>query len=146
MKKLHLRSLLFVLAIGLLGCKKVIPTPQDPKSMLVDKKWKVIAYTQDGQDKLHAYYLPCHLDDLNIFESSGKAFQDDAADRCSDTEPKVREVGTWSLTGKKLTATDGNLGITLTYDIVELTEKTLKFSVENPFAPGMILTVTYAAQ
>ncbi|HMI05753.1 MAG TPA: lipocalin family protein [Pedobacter sp.] len=146
MKKLTLCSLLFALAISLGGCKKVIPTPQDPNSLLVDKKWKVIAYTQDGQDKLHEYYLPCQLDDLNTFASDGKAYQDDAEDRCSTTEPKVKEAGTWSMTGKKITATDTNFGITATYDVIELTEKTLKLSLINPFIPGMVLTATYTAQ
>lgn len=145
MKKLHLFSLLMVLAIGFGGCKKVLNTSDRKKNILADKKWKLIAYTEDGKDVLNEYYSPCELDNISIYLSNGKCTEDDGADRCFDDEPQVREVGTWSLDGNKLITTDTALGITLTLDVLELNATTLKISFKNLFSTET-LVATYAAQ
>jgi len=145
MKKLRLLSLLLVLAIGFGSCKKVLNTADRKKNVLADKKWKLIAYTEDGKDVLNEYYTPCELDNISIYASNGKCMEDDGADRCFDDEPQVKEIGTWSLDGNKLTATDTALGITLTFDVLELSATTLRISFKN-FISTETLVATYAAQ
>ncbi len=151
MKKFDLLVLFVISALCLNSCKKGIDGLSDKSKIIVGKNWKMTAYTIDGVDSYTTLYPPCERDNLHLFTADGKFKVDEGATKCDANDPQVAETGNWEIRDNKLTFSDSASSLQLQATIIELSEKTLKYSVISPEiivggistgTPTLILTFT----
>lgn len=122
MRYYTLLAVLFSAVLFVGGCKK----KDDPsaKEVLTSHSWKITAHTSDpalgtfGTDIYAqlAIYPSCTKDNIFYFESNGNYRQEEGASKCNDTDPVIKESGTWTLTSDEKT-----LSITAGGDRTEFT-------------------------
>lgn len=142
MKKINFLVLVLVALAVFIGCKKDSKDP-DNATLIVGKSWKLTAYTEDGKDELHSTYEDCELDNTQTYFTGGKLTMDEGAVKC-EGNPQTENFK-WVIDGDKLTISQDGYALQLAATILELSDKTLKFSYKNPFGTETIVE-TYSAQ
>lgn len=143
------------------GCKKdeeptTTPTPSSKKATLIDKNWKLTAYTSNpGYDmgsgpmtNLIGYIPPCELNDITVYTTSNTYTIDEGATKCSAGNPQTKESGTWAFNSGETTLTrTPSVGVAKEYPIVTLNETTLSLT-ESLTTGGTtyVFTKTYTKQ
>ncbi|MCB2378692.1 DUF5004 domain-containing protein [Hymenobacter sp. BT635] len=150
---------LFALTALVSSCKKDSESEPAPKAqtkteLLSGKNWVLTAQTvdpglvdDDGKvvTDLFPYIDDCNKDDLMRFETAGSCTLNEGASRCVPTDPQ-QYSGTWSFDSNEtvLKTTMQGLGSS-SYNIIELSDKTLKVSgVRSLEGDTYRFTYTYA--
>lgn len=152
MKNLRLLSLLFIIAFVTVfsACKKDDDKkPASREDMLTGKRWKMTSATVDpalfGITDWYAQMEACDKDDYTEFKKGGQAIFDQGAQVC-DGEPQT-QTGSWVFNGDqtKITVTEPDSG-PITYDIIELTNSSIKVKYTEKGSDGInyTFTATYA--
>ncbi len=132
----------------------VVPLPPTKTELIANKNWLLTAVTADpGIDlgggmvvtDLYALSSACDQDNLYRFEAPNVYKQDEGATRCSVSSPQTT-TGTWMFNATETAFTTTLPSFPpMTYELLELTETTLKCSaVEQLF--GTTITYTYTKQ
>lgn len=147
-----------VMSVSFSACKKDKddPTPTKSKTDMLTqsgRKWKitadVTAITAAGatitNDNYATDYDACDKDDFVTFQASKVLVSDEGATKCVSSSPQT-ENGTWDFNSdqSKFLITAPMLGnTTITFDIVEITDATLKIKQsDNTSIPGAVSTQT----
>lgn len=144
MKKTILYLALVIVLTSLGSCKKILVTSDNKAKTLVDKKWKLTAYTENGQDMLHTVYEDCELDDITIYRSNGTVETDQAETKCDPVNIEIT-LGKWELENNLLTMGEDGTGIQLVFNVVEISSTTLRMTIKNPVGTE-IFAYTFTAQ
>ncbi len=136
----HLLIYLLVASMGIAStsCKKdtVSATPTKTE-LLTNKNWIATAVTVSpalpiGGTLITDYYsqLPsCSKDDFIRFETPSTYKEDEGAVKCNNADPQT-VIGTWTFNGdQSVVTTSTATGGTQSYNIVEITDSSLKYSV-----------------
>ncbi len=162
MKNLFLLGSVLALSLTFTACKK---DKEDPKpaptktELLTNKNWRLTATTVDPAypangtlyTNLFTLFMDCYKDNLTRFESPNLFKYDEGATKCSASATQTL-TGTWTfnLDQTKVTTTYTANGATsnTTYDILELTDGTLKVSYLDNLntASNFTVTETYSKQ
>lgn len=138
MKNISTYLVAAVLGLTVLGCKKTAETPAPTKTeLLTNKNWVATAITISpalplGGTLITDYYaqLPsCTKDDFIRFETPSIYKEDEGAVKCNPAKPQT-VIGTWTFNGdQSVVTTSTPTGGTQSYNIVELSDSSLKYSV-----------------
>ena len=146
-KKFTVLVALLAFGFGLSSCEKEKDSDPDKSALIVGKNWKMTAATTDNQDVYMSFYEECERDNIMTFTSNGDYKIVEGATKCDPSAPNTYEEGSWSITGDKLTTLDDAFPFPVEFDILQLDNKTLKVSLEEPFFnSGQTTIVTYTAQ
>ncbi len=118
-------------AIALLSSCKKDEAAADNTALITTGKWKLTAETTAGVNTFSSYDA-CEKDNTQAFATDGKMTIDEGATKCDPTDPQTTVI-TWAFSGtekKKIILTES--GVAITFDIVELTATTLKWSYTDP--------------
>lgn len=143
MKKINLLVLIMSALAVFSGCKKD-STEVDKASLITGKSWKLTAYTEGGKDELHSTYDDCELDDIATYFAGGKLVMNQGTIKCNNNDPQTEDLK-WSIDGDKLTISQEGYALKIEATIAELSAKTLKYSLKNPFGSETFV-YTYTAQ
>lgn len=143
------------------GCKKdeettSTPTTSSKKALLIDKNWKLTAYTADPaydmgfgpMTNLIGYIQPCELDNITVYTTSNTYTEDEAATKCSAGNPQTKESGSWAFNSGETSVTKTPTGgVAKEYPITALNATTLSLT-ESVTVSGTtyVLTKTYTKQ
>ena len=144
------------------GCKKdeeatPTPTPSSKKSLLIDKNWKLTAFTVDpaynyggtgAMTNLIGYIAPCELNNITVYTTTNTYTIDEGTTKCSSGDPQTKESGAWAFNSDEtsITITPAG-GVAKAYPIGTLSETTL--SLTESLATGgttYVFTKTYTKQ
>ena len=140
MKKILSATLALCFSIIILSaCKKDKDQaqPQDVEALLLNKSWKLTAFTVDpaidfgngATNDVLSYWDDCEKDDLFIFKPNGVFIIDEGATKCDPGDPQ-QSTGTWSYnkTSKLLTYCIGTPGFCYGYSgtITEINDTQFK--------------------
>ena len=154
MKKLSSYSVLAAMGLFSLGCgKKSSETPAPSKTdMLTNKNWIATAITVSpalpvGGTLVTDYYAQlqsCSKDDFIRFETPNTYKEDEGNVKCNTADPQT-VLGTWTFNGDQtVITTSANTPqgtVTQSYNVVELSDATFKYSVGVP-SNGVTYTLT----
>lgn len=139
-----------MLGLTVLGCKKTAETPTPSKTdLLTNKNWIATAVTISpalpvGGTLITDYYsqIPsCSKDDFIRFETPSIYKEDEGAVKCTAADPQTI-IGTWTFNGdQSVITTSTPTGGTQSYNVLELTDSSLKYSVAVP-SGGVTYTLT----
>ncbi len=129
------------------------PKPKTKTELLTAKSWRVTAdvTTTTGITGIptsvnnYVTYAACEKDDFYKFEANKVFKVDEGATKCDPTDPQT-EIGAWDLNSdqSKIMLSSPELGgISLPFEIVELTETTLKVKASIPATPDNTVTQSY---
>ncbi len=144
------------------GCKKdeettSTPTPTSKKALLIDKNWKVTAYTVNpaynysgtgAVTNLIGYIAPCELNNITLYVTANTYTIDEGATKCSAGDPQTKESGSWAFNSDETSITiTPTGGIAKAYPISALSETTLSLT-ESLTSGGTtyVFTKTYTKQ
>lgn len=136
MKKIIL-FLVIINIIGLFSCKK--DEDLSNTQLLCRSPWILSASTFtpgiffEGYGLITDYFsvLPaCAKDDLMDFEENGNYTQEDGLTKCDPLDPSIFDYGTWTFNSDETVVilTSKMYSASTEYNIIELTEQTLKVS------------------
>ena len=142
MKK-HVLILAFI-ALLFGSCAKETVYVEPEKSIgLVGTKWIITAQTdfieplgQPGHlEDVFASWTPCERDDVQSFAAGGIYLVEEGSSKCDPSNPQTVETGTWKLSEDKktLTMTEQVSNITISFDVLQLDDKTMKLSFTYTF-------------
>jgi Lipocalin-like domain len=149
--------------VSFAGCKKdeetptPTPTPSSKKSILIDKSWKLTAFTVDPaynyggtgpMTNLIGYIAPCELNDITLYTTTNTYTIDEGATKCSASNPQTKESGSWAFnSGETALTRTPTGGIAKEYPITALSETTLSLT-ESLTTGGTtyVFTKTYTKQ
>lgn len=145
----------FSAIILLTGCSKSSDTPSSTsaRGILTSGKWQItggnVSFSYPGiptqTSDIDKYMSSCELDNYIIFKTDGIAATDEGATKCDPSDPQVQDnTGHWELQSNntKLVLTDPASGLTITCDVLQLDNNTMKlqFNVTNQ---GATSSTTY---
>ena len=144
------------------GCKKdeeeptTTPTTSTNKTLLIDKNWKLTAYTVNPAYNLCGTPMtnllgcvpPCSLDDITVYTTTNTYTIDEGASKCSAGDPQTKESGTWAFNSGKTTITrTPSVGSANEHTIVTLNATTLTLNESLTVgATTYVFTRTYTKQ
>ncbi|MCS6794777.1 MAG: lipocalin family protein [Raineya sp.] len=142
MKRLiYFALMLSVAFIGVFSCKKKDPEPTPRQKIL--GRWKMTAgsITIGGNTEQVA---PCTLDDITEFKTGDVYTIDEGATKCNSSDPQTRS-GTYVLNeaGTTLTINDPSIGIGIVFQVLELTNTTLRIKADNVLGLGVNVQYSY---
>jgi len=138
---------LLTLILGFSSCEKDKDAEPNKSDIIVGKNWKMSAATISGQDVFMSFYDECERDNIVTFNKDGKYKEVEGTTKCNSSDPDTYEEGTWSISGDKLTFRMSGSAASFEADIVQLDNKTLKYSIVDPiFGSGQVYINTYTAQ
>ena len=142
-KHLTLTTLAVIVTVMFIGCKKDNSNivAKSKTQLLTEKTWKQVKFevrtntTDPWNDITAANSLPCELDDIITFTSTGVFTETEGATKCSPSDPDIVESGNWSFQSNEtiLRLTFG--GFTNDAAIEMLDASTLKFTFSDPSVP-----------
>ncbi|GAA4002649.1 hypothetical protein GCM10022408_12610 [Hymenobacter fastidiosus] len=155
MKRFTLSALLLTTMASSLvftSCKKdkEEPKPKTRTELLTARNWRISAATYTVGPDIEDVYrsVPgCTKDDFTKFNTDKTTVFDEGPTRCSTSDPQSSK-GAWDLTSgdnklliqESTTSTSGEL-----YEIVELTESTLKIKQTDSSTPAETIAITFTA-
>jgi len=153
---------ILILGLSFSACKKdkkEDPKPKTKTELLTNKNWKLVASTVDPAfpanntlyTNLFTILRDCYKDNLLRFETPNVFKYDEGPTKCNATDTQTH-TGTWTfnLDETKITTTftsGGNTSST-TYDVLELSDGTLKVSYIDQLGTttNFVVTDTYSKQ
>ncbi|GAA4378667.1 hypothetical protein [Hymenobacter koreensis] len=133
MKKVVLLATLAA-ACTFTACKKDSEKTQTKTEMITAKSWRVTAdkssISGNGQSSTsddYATYQACEKDNFLKFMTDKKVEFNEGPTKCAQSDPQT-EIGAWDFNSDqtKLTLTDQGSGLSLVFDVIELSSSTLK--------------------
>lgn len=151
-------ALAMVLLIGASCQKSGENSSNSSKSktqLLTQKNWKIVAHTVnpavdlngDGtadSDVFATVYEACNKDDIYSFETNGTGTVDEGPTKCDDTDPQSTPIQ-WLFKSSETVIQINQGVVSLDFNLVELTESTLKVSyTQSNGTVTVTQTITYA--
>jgi hypothetical protein len=141
MKKITYFVLMLMIASFVFSCKKKDPEPS-PRQKIIGK-WKMIA----GSSTVGGITTPaaaCELDDITEFKTGDIYTIDEGPTKCDPADPQTR-TGPYSLNeaGTTLNITETAIGISVAFEVLELTRTKLRIRANNVLGLGIAVEYTY---
>ncbi|MCC2545994.1 hypothetical protein LJY25_06020 [Hymenobacter sp. BT175] len=153
MKRFNLIFGLLAVAASFTACSK----EDDPKTkteLITAKSWRMTAFTittttgsNTTTQDLYASAGACSKDNFTKFNTDKRVIFDEGTTKCSTTDPQS-ETGNWDFTANeaKLLLSEPGSSSAITYDLVELSESTLKLRATEVFGTTTYVdNITYAS-
>ena len=146
-----MRHLLFLLAISICFpvCKKGSDNLNSPFQLLTNGSWRVIEETWNPSNTGWVDSYPgiptCLKDNTVAYRSDLVSVDDEGQTKCNSSDPQTT-LGSWRLYAGDTKFSVTRNGTTTEYEIVELTQQTLKvyFKISNaPFAEEYKVTLVH---
>ena len=90
----------------------------------------------------YASFEECERDNYKEFRSGGVYVENEGATKCDPADPQ-ESTASWRISGDGKTLTISYFGfISLNYEVVELTDNTLRYRVNDLLGTGLTTTTT----
>ncbi|GAB4132779.1 MAG: hypothetical protein Fur0027_20560 [Raineya sp.] len=141
MKKITYLALMLMIASLVFSCKKKDPEPS-PRQKIIGK-WRMIS----GSTTVGGITTPaeaCELDNITEFKTGDIYTIDEGPTKCEPTDPQTT-TGPYSLNeaGTLLNITETTIGISVAFEVLELTTTRLRIRANNVLGLGITAEYSY---
>lgn len=140
-KNTYFALMLLIASLGVFSCKKKDPEPTPRQKIL--GKWKMLS----GSTTVSGSTTPadpCELDNITEFKTGDVYTIDEGPTKCDPSDPQTT-TGSYNLNeaGTILNINEPSIGISIPFQVLELTNTSLKIRANNVLGLGIIAEYTY---